>query len=369
MHTTERMDAISVVIPTYNRARYIDRAIRSAVAAISDGDEIIVVDDGSTDDTSSIVQSWGNRVRYVVVPNGGAGAARNHGARLATKPLVAFLDSDDEWFPDKLGLQRAFMAARPDVLFCFSDFAFRDEATGRREGMYLRNWHQVTRGWDELLGPAERYSAICPLPAGREDFDVHTGDLFPALIEGSFVAAWTSVIRREPAGTALRFEEGVKICEDWWCYGRLARIGTAAFFACETACNNGHDGPRVTDANSYEMLTCRLRMTEEVWGSDQEFRRSHGALYDRIVEELRRERARWFLGRGRRDDARLELLHVRSGALLTKMMLSIPGPLLLVLAALRRHAFRLLRPVIFSLPLLIPDLQLAGLETVGAALA
>jgi glycosyltransferase involved in cell wall biosynthesis len=363
------MEAISVIIPTYNRARYIDRAIRSAIAATDAGDEIIIVDDGSTDDTALVVSAWGERVRYFRFANGGAGAARNHGIRLSTKPLVAFLDSDDEWFPHKLALQRAFMAARPNVLFCFSDFAFQDEKTGRRDRMYLRNWHTVRRGWDELLGPGVPYSAICSLPEGCDDFPVHEGNLYPPLIEGPFVAAWTSVIRREKAGDAFRFEEGVKICEDWWCYARLARRGTAAFFACETACNHGHDGPRVTDANKYDMLTNRLRMTEELWGQDAAFRREHGKLYEQIVNELRHERARWFLGRGRKHDARLDLLQVRSGALLTRLLLEVPVPLVLVLAAFRRLVARLIRSTMLGIPLVLANVELESVGELVSAFA
>src|SRR3712207_4230149 len=132
--------AISVIIPTYNRAALVARAIRNALSLIDPDDEIIVVDDGSTDDTIAIVEAFGSPVRLVRAAHGGAGAARNPGVEAATRPLVAFLDSDDEWMPVKLPLQRTFMARRPDVLFSFSDFAGRSEA--RVEPHYLRNWHQ-----------------------------------------------------------------------------------------------------------------------------------------------------------------------------------------------------------------------------------
>jgi glycosyltransferase involved in cell wall biosynthesis len=228
------MESISVIIPTYNRAALVPRAIRSALNAVRAGDEVIVVDDGSVDNTAAAVAEFGEQIRYVRTENGGVGAARNRGVRLATRSLVTFLDSDDELFPDKLDLQRVFMARRPDVLFCFSDFMMVDDATGECHPMYLRNWHGLDRSWDDLLGPGVRYSTFAAPTAGRDDFLVHIGNLYPALIEGSLVSAWTSLIRRTEAGDALHFEEGIRICEDWWCFGRLARRGTAAFFACET---------------------------------------------------------------------------------------------------------------------------------------
>ena len=116
-------ERVSVVIPTYNRAALVGRAVRSALAETSPGDEVIVVDDGSTDDTEEALAPYRDRIRYFRARHGKAGAARNHGVREARNGLVAFLDSDDEWMPDKLVLQRAALAARPDAVFCFSDFA------------------------------------------------------------------------------------------------------------------------------------------------------------------------------------------------------------------------------------------------------
>lgn len=335
-------DAVSVIIPTYNRARYIDRSIRSALAAVSEGDEIIIVDDGSTDDTASVVAPWLDRVRYVRIENRGAGGARNVGVSLATKPLVAFLDSDDEWFADKLALQRPFMAARPDVLFCFSDFAFRDEATGKTDRMYLKNWHNVERPWEELLGDGFSYSSMHSLPAEREDFLVHVGDLYPALIEGPFVAAWTSLIRREMAGDALHFQEGIKICEDWWCYARLARAGRAAFFACETAWNHGHAGPRVTDANQYELLSCRIDMTEQLWGRDQSFLQMHADLYNGTMRDMHLSRAKWLLSRGRMSEARRDLHEAGEASPLTRALAAMPAPVATLFGVLRRTALGLI---------------------------
>src|SRR5438270_1869450 len=94
-------NAISVIIPTYNRAHLIKRAIDSALKNLLPGDEIVVVDDGSTDNTVEVLSSYGTAVRLIVAQHGGAGAARNLGVSSAHNPLIAFLDSDDEWFSDK----------------------------------------------------------------------------------------------------------------------------------------------------------------------------------------------------------------------------------------------------------------------------
>jgi len=84
------LSPVSVVIPTYNRANMVGRAVESVLAAISPGDEVIVVDDGSNDGTEGVLKTYAGRIRYVRTSNGGAGKARNRGIEEARHPLVAF---------------------------------------------------------------------------------------------------------------------------------------------------------------------------------------------------------------------------------------------------------------------------------------
>ncbi|HJS35438.1 MAG TPA: glycosyltransferase [Pseudoxanthomonas sp.] len=106
---------VSVIIPTYNRRDLLPRAIDSVLAQTHRVDEIIVVDDGSTDGTADMLQArYGERVKHVWQSNAGVSAARNHGLRLARGRYLALLDSDDEWLPEKTALQVAFLESRPD---------------------------------------------------------------------------------------------------------------------------------------------------------------------------------------------------------------------------------------------------------------
>lgn len=104
-----------MIIPTYNRRDLLPRALDSVLAQTRSVDEIIVIDDGSTDGTDEMLRArYGDRVRYVWQPNAGVSAARNHGLRLAQGRYLALLDSDDLWLPTKTELQVAFLEARPD---------------------------------------------------------------------------------------------------------------------------------------------------------------------------------------------------------------------------------------------------------------
>jgi len=110
---------ISVVIPVYNGARYLSECIESVLAQTYPATEIIVVDDGSEDDTLTVAANWNDRVRYQRISHGGPARARNHGVRLVATDVIAFLDSDDIWLSSKLELQMAALSREDDPTMVF----------------------------------------------------------------------------------------------------------------------------------------------------------------------------------------------------------------------------------------------------------
>jgi len=124
---------VSAIIPTYNRAQVVGRAIESVQAQSYGPIEIIVVDDGSTDDTAIRLGSFGNAIRVVRQRNSGPAAARNAGVRASRGDIVSFLDSDDTWLPSKIETQMAVMeAAGPSICCCISNMTlhFKGGRTG-----------------------------------------------------------------------------------------------------------------------------------------------------------------------------------------------------------------------------------------------
>jgi glycosyltransferase involved in cell wall biosynthesis len=110
---------ISVVIPVYNGARYLSECIESVCTQTLPATEIIVVDDGSEDETPTVAAGWSDRVRYQRTSHGGPARARNHGVRLVANDVLAFIDSDDIWLPSKLELQMAALAREGDPAMVF----------------------------------------------------------------------------------------------------------------------------------------------------------------------------------------------------------------------------------------------------------
>ena len=120
--------AVSVIIPTYNRGYCISESIDSVLAQTFTDYEILVVDDGSTDDTRERLRAYEDRVRYLWQPHGNAASARNEGLRHARGRYVAWLDSDDTWLPFKLDLQLRVLEQFPDAQIVASDFSAMDES-------------------------------------------------------------------------------------------------------------------------------------------------------------------------------------------------------------------------------------------------
>lgn len=123
MSMTEDKYSISVVIPAYNSEAHVGRALDSVLAQTFGADEIIVVDDGSTDGTGKVVASYGERVKCIRQENAGPGAARNTGIHAATGNWVAFLDADDEWVAEKLKLQVDLLKRNTELMWVSANYS------------------------------------------------------------------------------------------------------------------------------------------------------------------------------------------------------------------------------------------------------
>jgi glycosyltransferase involved in cell wall biosynthesis len=122
---------VSVVIPAYGNAHFLGEAVQSVLDQTRPADEVIVVDDGSPDESAAVARSFGDAVRLLEQANAGVAAARNAGAAASTGDLLAFLDADDVWLPEKLEKQVARFAETPDAGLVHCGFTTIDEQ-GRR---------------------------------------------------------------------------------------------------------------------------------------------------------------------------------------------------------------------------------------------
>lgn len=193
--------SISVVIPAYNGARFLPETLRSVLAQTLRPDEVLVVDDGSTDGTAAVAKAFGPLVRVFRRTNARQGASRNFGAEQASSEWIAFVDHDDLWAPEKLERQMQALAANPTADLCYTA--------------------RVHFGEDR--GPNKPQATVPVPPAG------HVRD---ALFRNTTFLPSSVVIRRSTFLAAGGFDTSFRIVEDWDLWLRLQSAGIV-FAACQ----------------------------------------------------------------------------------------------------------------------------------------
>ena len=194
--------AFSVVLPTYNRAELIERAIQSALDQTTPPAEVVVVDDGSSDDTATRVAAFGDSVRYLQQPNRGVAAARNHGVREAAAPWIAFLDSDDHWAADHLERIAAAIEATDGRAVLYFDDVLRSGAlAGRSEwewgGFSIDGPHELVEDGTEWMVRPRHPMMTQSVVVGRDAY-LATGGSLERLVQRSDTHLWFRLCVGQP---------------------------------------------------------------------------------------------------------------------------------------------------------------------------
>jgi glycosyltransferase involved in cell wall biosynthesis len=184
------MTGVSVIIPTYNRAGRLLRAISSALYQTFTDFEVIVVDDGSDDETADCLKPVTDRIKYIRHPdNLGVSAARNRGIKASQFPFIAFLDSDDYWLPGKLSTQMAFFKGNPEAVAC------------QTEEIWIRNGIRVNPGKRHLKP---------------------SGDIFVPSLRLCLVSPSAIMLKRSLLDEVGLFDEDFPACEDYELWLRIS---------------------------------------------------------------------------------------------------------------------------------------------------
>jgi glycosyltransferase involved in cell wall biosynthesis len=181
---------VSVIIPTYNRACMVGEAIESVLDQNYSSFELIVIDDGSTDQTPDLLRSFGRRIIAIRQENKGVSAARNLGISHASGELIAFLDSDDLWLPGKLTAQVDFFRRNPASLIC------------QTQEIWIRNGRRVN--------PKHRH-------------EKRSGMIFEPSLALCLVSPSAVIMRRRLFDRVGRFDENLPACEDYDLWLRIGR--------------------------------------------------------------------------------------------------------------------------------------------------
>jgi glycosyltransferase involved in cell wall biosynthesis len=183
------MPNISVIIHTYNNEKFIRETIESVLLQSYKDYEIIVVDDGSTDNTRSALIPYMDKIRYHYKENGGIASAKNAGVSLSKAEFIAFLDHDDLWVPDKLKIQMEYFNKNPQVRLVYSKY------TSFRDGKELRT------------KPEKGYS----------------GWIFKELLSKSFIQTSTVVVKRECLNAVGSYDESFTLGDEYDMFLRISK--------------------------------------------------------------------------------------------------------------------------------------------------
>ena len=227
---------VSTVIPTYNRAYCLGQAVDSVMAQTHRDVEVLVVDDGSTDRTETLIRErYGldSRVRYIRQDNRGVSAARNRGLSEARGDFIALLDSDDLWKPWKLELQLACLRRFPEAGMVWSDMEAIDARGQRVAPRYLRKMYSAWAHFElpELFRESCSVSSLgVPVPGNDEPAFVHAGDVGSPMIMGNLVHTSTVLLTRGRQEMVGGFNEALRYSgEDYEFHLRTCRAGAVAF--------------------------------------------------------------------------------------------------------------------------------------------
>jgi glycosyltransferase involved in cell wall biosynthesis len=218
----------SVIIPTHNRAEWLPACVESVRASGTSDVEIIVVDDGSTDATSRVVQDIGSDVRYIWQANAGPAAARNRGARKARGRYVAFLDSDDRWLPDAPRRLIEYMELNPELAVGFGDVLVGNSQDGYGSKFALPDHDEFWR---------------LPHQDNRDGFLVpEIRPFFRCMVRCNQVHVSAAVVRRSAFEAVGGYDEALRGAADWDLWLRLAARFPFVFFRSATATYEKHVG-------------------------------------------------------------------------------------------------------------------------------
>jgi glycosyltransferase involved in cell wall biosynthesis len=226
-------DLVSVIIPTYNRAMRCKAAVESVLSQTHGNVEVVVVDDGSRDNTREVISGMDNRVKYIGQANAGVSAARNTGLKAATGDYIAFLDSDDSWLPWKLEAQLSVLRAFPEAGMVWTDMLAVDESGTRLHESYLKLMYAAYAYFDreKHFRTSRQLSDLWDgCPDTYADRKCYAGNIFSWMFMGNLVHTSTALLRRDRQKKVGLFDvELIKSGEDYDFHFRTCREGDVAY--------------------------------------------------------------------------------------------------------------------------------------------
>jgi glycosyltransferase involved in cell wall biosynthesis len=301
------MSRITVVIPTYNSASYILDALDSVFSQTFTDYDVIIVDDGSTDNTRDLLGPYMSRISYHYQPNQGLAVARNVGLSLARGDYLTYLDADDIWEANNLSVKAAILEAFPDLGGVFSEFSIFD-ARGQQHARGTRQTFPFFERTGWTFGDVFESCREWPIEGGS--VAVYTGNIFEKLFHGNFILPTTMVFHRERALAVGPFRAHMRTQQDYEYWLRFSRQHPFAFVDAALARYRRHAG-QLTNFKNIERI---LLAVEEIVNQyeDEMSRAGRRRVFNLRKAQLLVDLAKMHIRKGEARKARARLREVIS---------------------------------------------------------
>ena len=316
------MNLVSVIIPAYNRGKYICQAIESVLNQTISDIELIVVDDGSSDDTRKKIKPYLKKINYIYTERGGPAHARNIGMKNSTGEYIAFLDSDDLYYPYKSALQADFLDKYQDIALVYTEFSAFDDNNSWNE-FNLKDYHSSAYKNPEVTYENIFSENITIKHAGLNleqwaERKVYMGSIFDQYYQNLIVFTPSVMFRREVLSTVGMQNERYWLCEDFEFVLRVTKYYRVAFIDAPTYKMRLHDdqisntqkidGPLIFIQKQMNLL----EIAEKYGLYEKDYYFKDKAVVDKKLARLHRVAAIALMGTGK--NSKIARMHLQKSA-------------------------------------------------------
>ena len=291
---------VTVIIPVYNNAEYIQHTLESVYDQTYKNHEIIVIDDGSSDESPKILAEQGRRIKLLTQKNEGAAVARNRGLERASGEFIAFLDGDDLWVEDNLERKIRILQHQPSVVGVFSNFSIFGDNILHEDGIFYL--------YPLFKRIKKSIAEIFQFQQGDTNFEkYYFGNIFDSLFWGNFILTSTCVFRKQEILSLGNFKSKLITQQDYDYFLRIAQKFPLAYL--DKICTHYRRHPKqLTDRSNIERI---FRTVISILDLYRDFFKERGRLseFNKRQAENYLNLAKVLTFTGRRHEARKIIRH------------------------------------------------------------
>ena len=298
---------VSVIIPAYNCSKFINIAIDSVLEQTYKNYELIVVDDGSTDNTADIVSKYNDKLKYILQDNGGVSKARNTGINNSNGSYIALLDADDVWEKDKLEIQMNLFERFGNIDLIFSSFMhtkYGKIIPGRTFQETFNIFIEYKLNMESIFENNSTYIL------NDKEINFYWGNIYKYLFLGNFILPSSTLFKRNSLSKTGLFNERYRVAEETEFFLRFSKLNTIGFIDCPLLHYEMPESENLSGKNNMEKLiknALQIQIDSLMANYDEYIKSAR--FMEKGISTTYCRLAYYYLSEHRRDDARRYAVH------------------------------------------------------------